>query len=86
LGCIPWVLMLGVIGVEVGDRWEEWRDKLHYFDYVVIAGILGLIVYAIWKRRRGRGEPQGAEMQRGSDDARARVSATPDASEEQPAS
>jgi membrane protein DedA with SNARE-associated domain len=86
LGCIPWVLMLGVIGVEVGDRWEEWRDKLHYFDYVVIAGILGLIVYAIWKRRRGRGEPQGAETRRGSDDARARVSATPDASEEQPAS
>ena len=38
LGCIPWVLMLGFIGVKVGENWEEWRDKLHYFDYVVIAG------------------------------------------------
>jgi membrane protein DedA with SNARE-associated domain len=53
-GCIPWVLMLGVIGVEVGERWEEWRDKLHYFDYVVIAGILGLIAYFLIVRRRDR--------------------------------
>ena len=37
-GCIPWVLMLGFIGVKVGENWEEWRDKLHYFDYVVLAG------------------------------------------------
>ena len=37
-GCIPWVLLLGFIGVEVGENWEEWRDKLHYFDYVVIVG------------------------------------------------
>ena len=21
-GCIPWVLMLGIVGREVGDRWE----------------------------------------------------------------
>src|ERR687896_328949 len=39
-GCIPWVLMLGVIGREVGDRWEEWRDYLHYGDYVVAACIV----------------------------------------------
>ena len=41
LGCIPWVLMLGFIGVKVGENWEEWRDKLHYFDYVVLAGLIG---------------------------------------------
>ncbi len=52
-GCIPWVLLLGIIGVEVGERWEEWRDKLHYFDYVVLAGIVGLIVYFLIRRRRG---------------------------------
>jgi membrane protein DedA with SNARE-associated domain len=55
-GCIPWVLALGIVGVEVGERWEEWRDKLHYFDYVVLAGILGVIVYVLIKRRRGGGE------------------------------
>ena len=55
-GCIPWVLMLGVIGVEVGERWEEWRDKLHYFDYVVIAGLIALAVYVFIRWRRGGGE------------------------------
>jgi len=54
LGCIPWVLMLGVIGREVGDRWEEWRDYLHYGDYVVLAGIVILIVYLLVRRRRPR--------------------------------
>jgi hypothetical protein len=45
--------MLGIIGVEVGERWEEWRDKLHYFDYVVIVGLLALGVWALIRWRRG---------------------------------
>jgi membrane protein DedA with SNARE-associated domain len=56
LGCIPWVLLLGFIGKEVGDRWEEWRDYLHYFDYVVIAAILIGVAYLLI-RRRGSGPP-----------------------------
>ncbi len=58
LGCIPWVLMLGFIGVQVGERWEEWRDKLHYFDYVVIAALIGVAAWWLIKRRR-RGEDEG---------------------------
>ena len=51
-GCIPWVLMLGIIGVEVGSRWEEWRDKLHYFDYVVIAVyLLAITAFGSWFAR-----------------------------------
>jgi membrane protein DedA with SNARE-associated domain len=53
-GCIPWVLMLGFIGREVGSRWEEWREYLHYGDYVVIAAILAGIVYLLIRRRRDR--------------------------------
>lgn len=51
LGCIPWVLMLAIVGREVGDRWEDWRDKLHYLDYVVLAAIVLGIAYLIWRRR-----------------------------------
>ena len=51
-GCIPWVLMLGLIGREVGDRWEEWRDYLHYGDYIVLAGIVGLLIWLLIRRRR----------------------------------
>ncbi|HEX2468820.1 MAG TPA: DedA family protein [Solirubrobacterales bacterium] len=53
-GCIPWVLMLGFIGREVGSRWEEWRDYLHYADYVVLAAIVGGIAYLLIRRRRER--------------------------------
>jgi membrane protein DedA with SNARE-associated domain len=54
LGCVPWVLMLGIIGREVGDRWHEWEDKLGYLDYAVIAGLIALVVYLVVKRRRAR--------------------------------
>lgn len=55
LGCIPWVLMLALIGKGVGDRWEEWRDKLHYLDYAVLAGLLALAAYYLIRRSRNRG-------------------------------
>ena len=57
LGCIPWVLMLGLIGESVGNTWEEWRDKLHYIDYAVVVAAVGLVVYLLVKRRRGSGGP-----------------------------
>ena len=64
LGCIPWVLMLGVIGKEVGDQWEEWRDYLHYGDYVVLAAVVGGIDLAadpaLASRRRDRPGPAEA--------------------------
>jgi membrane protein DedA with SNARE-associated domain len=63
-GCIPWVVMLGFLGREVGDRWEQWRDHLHYLDYAVVAGLLALVVYALIRRRRnpgGDGEDEPAD-------------------------
>ena len=51
-GCVPWVLMLGFIGREVGDRWEEWRDNLHYLDYAVVLAILVGVAYLLLRRRR----------------------------------
>lgn len=61
-GCIPWVLMLGFIGKEVGHRWEEWREYLHYGDYVVLAAILGGIVYLLL-RRRGLNRPAAIDTE-----------------------
>jgi membrane protein DedA with SNARE-associated domain len=54
-GCIPWVLMLALIGKSVGDNWEEWRHNLGYLDYVVLAAIVGGVIYLLVKRRRGGG-------------------------------
>jgi membrane protein DedA with SNARE-associated domain len=60
-GCIPWIFMLTFVGKQVGDRWESWRDSLHYVDYAV-AGliVLGAIyLFFRWRRRR-REDPVGA--------------------------
>lgn len=59
LGCIPWIWGLTAIGFYAGDRWEGWKDSLHYIDYVVAVGIvLGAIyLFVRWRRNRGDGSP-----------------------------
>src|SRR5436190_6516098 len=58
-GSIPWVLMLAIVGRAVGSQWEDWRNYLHYADYVVVALVVIAIGYLIVRRRRGsaRWEP-----------------------------
>jgi membrane protein DedA with SNARE-associated domain len=53
-GCVPWVLMLTFIGREAGDRWERWKDNLHYVDYAVLAAIVVGGIYLIVRARRRR--------------------------------
>jgi membrane protein DedA with SNARE-associated domain len=52
LGCIPWVTLLALIGREVGDSWEDWRDKLHYLDYPVVVAVIAGLIYLLIRRRR----------------------------------
>jgi membrane protein DedA with SNARE-associated domain len=51
-GCIPWVLLLTVIGKAAGDNWEDWKDNLHYLDYLVLAALLMSGVWLLVRRRR----------------------------------
>jgi membrane protein DedA with SNARE-associated domain len=64
LGCLPWMLLLTFIGQQVGDRWTQWKDSLHYVDYAVAAIIVLAVAYLVvrWWRRRAGGErlPAGA--------------------------
>jgi membrane protein DedA with SNARE-associated domain len=59
-GCIPWVLMLGFIGQQVGARWTEWKDSLHYVDYAVAAAIVVGLVYLVLRNRSRRGKDEPA--------------------------
>jgi membrane protein DedA with SNARE-associated domain len=55
-GCVPWVLLFGFIGEQVGANWEQWKDKLHYVDYAVAALIVLGFAYLVarWWRARTR--------------------------------
>ena len=67
LGCVPWVAMLGYVGVKLGGNWEKIKPYLHYADYVVVVVLVLLVVSAVvrWRRRRG----SDTDAQRGAADA-----------------
>ena len=52
LGCIPWVWLLAFIGLQAGDSWDQWKDGLHYVDYVVVAAVLAGLAWLLVRRRR----------------------------------
>ena len=54
LGIIPWVLAFAILGKQVGNRWDDWQERLHYLDYAIVASILVGIAYLIVRRRRAR--------------------------------
>jgi membrane protein DedA with SNARE-associated domain len=53
-GIVPWVLAFAFAGKAVGNNWDDWQARLHYFDYVVVAAIVIGIGYLIVRRRRTR--------------------------------
>ena len=53
-GCIPWVLLLTLIGKAAGDNWEKWKNHLHYVDYAVLGAIVLGIVWLFVRNRRRR--------------------------------
>ena len=62
LGCIPWVFLLGWIGLQTKSNWHNVKDGLAYVDYAVVAGVVVGIVYLVVRRRRdgGSGGPEAA--------------------------
>jgi membrane protein DedA with SNARE-associated domain len=53
-GCVPWVFLLAFIGKQVGAKWTDWKDSLHYVDYAVVALVVVGIVYLVVRSRRER--------------------------------
>ncbi len=60
LGCIPWVFLIAFIGQQAGDRWEDWKEHLHYVDYVVVVAIAACVVWLFVRYRRRRGSEPAA--------------------------
>jgi membrane protein DedA with SNARE-associated domain len=55
-GCIPWVFMLTFIGKQAGDRWERWKDSLHYVDYAIVALVVLGLAWLLLRYRRRRSD------------------------------
>ena len=56
-GCVPWILMLTLVGKAARDNWDEWKDRLHYVDYgVAVLIVLGAAYLGQrwWRARRAR--------------------------------
>jgi membrane protein DedA with SNARE-associated domain len=68
LGSLPWVLAFALLGRAVGDNWEHWRHHLQVLDYLVVAGVVALIVYALAKRRRGGPDGERLPAEPGNDE------------------
>jgi membrane protein DedA with SNARE-associated domain len=66
VGCIPWVFLLAFIGRQAGDRWESWKDNLHYIDYAVVALIVAGVVWLFLRLRRRRGQSAAADATTGA--------------------
>jgi membrane protein DedA with SNARE-associated domain len=58
LGCIPWVLLFGFIGQQVGHNWTHWRHAFSYVDYVMAALVVAGIAYWIYRRMSARRAPE----------------------------
>jgi len=55
LGSIPWCLGLAFAGQQARASWTDWKDALHYVDYVVVAALVVGAIYLLVRRRRDRG-------------------------------
>ncbi|HEX8976851.1 MAG TPA: DedA family protein [Solirubrobacteraceae bacterium] len=62
LGCIPWVFILGWVGLLTKSNWRSVKDGLAYVDYAVVLAVVIGIIYLVIRRRRDRagGEPEAA--------------------------
>ena len=54
LGALPWNLGLVLIGDAAASKWPEWKNRLHYVDYLVLALIVFGAIYLLVRRRRSR--------------------------------
>jgi len=61
LGAIPWNWFLTMVGVKLGENWEDIKQYFQRAD-IVIAVLLGIgIIWFIWRHMKGRLKPGGAE-------------------------
>jgi membrane protein DedA with SNARE-associated domain len=54
LGSFPFCLALAYVGFLLGSHWADIERSFVYLDFLVIAGIIGLVAYLVYHRQRVR--------------------------------
>jgi membrane protein DedA with SNARE-associated domain len=49
IGSLPWSFALGYIGTQLGPNWGIIQGYFHILDIIIGVGILGIIIYLIYK-------------------------------------
>jgi membrane protein DedA with SNARE-associated domain len=49
LGSLPWCFVLALAGYKLGQKWHDVGNTLHKFDAVVVAGIVALIAWFLYR-------------------------------------
>jgi membrane protein DedA with SNARE-associated domain len=52
LGCVPWCFGLAAVGWGLGASYERFHHAFRYVDYAVIALVVAVVAYLIFRRRR----------------------------------
>lgn len=51
LGSLPWCFFLTYLGYKLGQHWHLLKPWFHRMDVLVLAAILALVLYLLWKKK-----------------------------------
>jgi membrane protein DedA with SNARE-associated domain len=67
VGSLPWCLLLGYLGYELGNNYEKISGPLHYVDGLIVVLVVVLVILYIWRHirndRRARASHASIEAQ-----------------------
>ena len=59
IGCVPWIIMLTLLGEAVGANWKTLERHLHVVDYAIVVAVIAGIVWLVVRSVRGRRDSAG---------------------------
>jgi len=52
LGSLPWCVFLTYLGVKLGENWRSLEPLFRRLDILIIAAVLGVVLYLWWHKRK----------------------------------
>jgi len=64
VGSVPWNLMLAYVGYSLGPNWRDIEDIFHQLDLVVIAGVVALVIWYVYRIRKNGSREKTPEQEK----------------------